>query len=205
MMRKLMILLLMMAALSAACTPTETVVESDNDGGDSPALEPVTGESATAYPAPATESAAYPVEPAEPVLPTGYPEMTVVAPSGEVDLGSLTPVTPDLTPQVMPSPGRPDATVSPELTPLLEAVARDLNAQTDAPIDEIRLISTEPMVWPNGGLGCPAEGMAYAEVPVEGFLLTLEAAGQTYTYHTAGAREFVLCQNGTPVSSGSVS
>jgi hypothetical protein len=183
-MRKMMTLLLIMAALLAACTPTETVVENDNDGGDSPALESVTGESATAYPAPATESA-YPVEPVTPVLPTGYPEMTVVAPSGEVDLGSLTPV-------------------APEMTSLLEAVARDLNAQTDVPIDEIRLISVESVVWPNGGLGCPAEGMAYAEVQVEGSLLTLEAAGQTYTYHTAGAQEFVLCQNGIPVSSGTV-
>lgn len=202
-MRKIMTLLLMMVALLAACAPTETVVESESDGDDSPALESVTSESATAYPAPATESA-YPVEPDTPVPPTGYPEMTVVAPSGEVDLGSLTPVAPDLTPQVLPSPGRPDATAPPELTPLLEAVARDLNAQTDVPIDEIRLISAESVVWPNGGLGCPAEGMAYTDIQVEGSLVTLEAAGQTYTYHTAGARDFVLCQNGIPVSSGSV-
>jgi hypothetical protein len=46
--------------------------------------------------------------------------------------------------------------------------------------------------------------MNYTQALVEGYLLTLEAAGQTYTYHTAGAHSFVLCQNGAPVSSGSV-
>jgi hypothetical protein len=71
-------------------------------------------------------------------------------------------------------------------------------------IDQIRLVSTEPMVWPDGGLGCPAEGMSYIQVQVEGMLITLEAEGQTYTYHTDGTSNFVLCEDGVPVSGGTI-
>ena len=62
----------------------------------------------------------------------------------------------------------------------------------------------EPVTWPNGGLGCPQEGMAYAEVLVGGSRVTLEADGQSYTYHTAGTTEYVLCVDGVPVANGTV-
>jgi hypothetical protein len=196
-------IILTMTALLAACTPGGSDAEQNIADDETPAPGAATGESPTGYPAPQSESG-YPAPPAELIMPTGYPDVTVVAPSGEVDLGSLTPVTPELTPQVMPSPGRPDLTPIPEIAPLVEATARDLNAQTDVPTDEIHLLSAEPTTWPDGGLGCPAEGVSYTQALVEGYLLVLEAAGQTYAYHTDGAQNFVLCQDGKPVSSGSV-
>jgi hypothetical protein len=198
-MPKLIMISLMLASLMAACAPIGETGEPSNESG----VTPVTDQALDSYPPPADQSA-YPAAPVQPSMPTGYPDVTVVAPSGEVDLANLTPVAPNLTPQIMPSPGRPDMTASPELTMLLEAVARDLNALTDAPVDEIRLVSAEPVVWPDGGLGCPAEGMNYAQVLVEGMLLTLEAAGETYTYHTSGMGIFVHCKDGQPISSGTV-
>jgi hypothetical protein len=121
-----------------------------------------------------------------------------------VDLANLTPVPPNLTPQVMPYPGSPDDSAAILGTPLWEAVAADLSAQLDVPAEEIQLVSAVAMTWPNGGLGCPAEGMAYTDMVVEGYLLTLQAAGNQYTYHTSGLTTFVHCQDGAPVSSGSV-
>lgn len=214
-MRKLIlwVTLVCLSAL-AACAPAggnaEPATENDSPGEKTvtPALTPSDRETVEGYPpslgpTQAGESG-YPSAPQLAAQPTGYPELTIVIPSGEVDLADLTPVTPETTnPQVMPSPGRPGAP-SPQLGVMLEAIARNLSAQTDIPADEITFISAEPMTWPNAGLGCPAEGTAYIEVQIEGMRITLQAGSQTYTYHTDGGRTFALCVDGERVSSGVV-
>jgi len=213
-MRKLIAMIgLLVAALLAACAPavsSEPTVESDpqatpTSGG--PALNPAPGAEAdeTGYPA-ADDGVegSYPAPDEASLLPSeGYPANMLVTPV-EVDLSQLTPVAGDPTPRVMPSPGRPggDPPIAQGL--LLEAVTANLSQQFDIPADSITVVSVEPVTWPNGGLGCPQEGMAYAEVMVEGSRVTLEAGGQTYTYHTAGTSEFVLCVDGRPAASGSV-
>jgi hypothetical protein len=209
---------LLLVAMLAACAPAvtgEPTVESEPDetptrGGS--ALNPVPGDDSDmesgdtgGYPA-ASDSAAsgYPAAGEASLLPgEAYPGSTLVAPV-EVDLSQLTPVAGDPTPQVMPAPGRPggDPPISQGL--LLEAVTTNLSQQFNLPADSITVVSVEPVTWPNGGLGCPQEGMAYAEVMVEGSRVTLEAGGQTYTYHTAGTTEFVLCVDGVPAGSGTV-
>lgn len=207
-MRKIiMLIILALAALPAACTAGGTAGEPTlgSDGGleDSPALNPVIEEPVAGDEYPAPDS--YPGPAAESELPVGYPESGVVSPSGEVDLGSLTPdVNENSTPQVAPAPGRPGLTGSPQLGILIEAVRLNLSTEIDVPLGEITIVSTAPMTWPNAALGCPQEGMAYAEVLVEGALITLEAAGQQYTYHTSGTDSFVLCQDGEPVATGAV-
>lgn len=198
-MRKMILALLALAALLAACTAgaTEPTLQDENgntnDTGDTPALNPV-----------APEAESYPAAPVESGLPTGYPDLTIVAPSGSVDLGQLTPVAGDPTPRVAPSPGRPNQPGGVQAGVLLEATISDLSALTEAYPSAIEVISVEPIVWPDGGLGCPAEGMAYAQVQVEGSIITLRVSNDTYTYHTAGSGEYVLCQNGTRMSEGVV-
>jgi len=205
-MRKMiMLIMLALAALLAACAAGgaqgEPTLESDGSAEDSPALNPVGEEPSRDEEYPAPDS--YPEPAAESELPTGYPESGVVSPSGEVDLGRLTPdVNENGTPQVAPAPGRPGLTGSPQLGVLMEAVRLNLSTEIDVPLGEITIVSAEPMTWPNAALGCPQEGMAYAEVLVEGALITLEAAGQQYTYHTGGTGNFVLCQDGEPVATG---
>ena len=130
------------------------------------------------------------------------PLSTLVSPV-EVDLGEVTPVAGDPTPRVMPSPGRPGGPTE-NMGGLMEAVVLNLTRHLDTQADAVSVVSTESVTWPNGGLGCPEEGMAYAEVMVEGSRITLEADGQTYTYHTSSGGEFVLCVDGQPVSRGVV-
>ncbi len=210
-MRKMILALLALTALLAACTAgaTEPTLQDENgntnDTGDTPALNPVAPD-AESYPAAATPvpDDAYPAAPVESGLPTGYPDLTIVAPSGSVDLGQLTPVAGDPTPRVAPSPGRPNQPGGVQAGVLLEATISDLSALTEAYPSAIEVISVEPIVWPDGGLGCPAEGMAYAQVQVEGSIITLRVSNDTYTYHTAGSGEYVLCQNGTRMSEGVV-
>lgn len=218
-MRKLLAMIgLLLAAVLAACAPAvtgEPTVENESEetpGSGGSALNPAPGVdsddalgSEGSYPA-ASDSAVggYPGLDEASLLPEeAYPGGTLVAPV-EVDLSQLTPVAGDATPQVMPSPGRPGGSPPIGQGLLLEAVMLNLSRQFDIPADAITVVSVEPVTWPNGGLGCPQEGMAYAEVLVEGSRITLAADGQSYTYHTAGTTEFVLCVDGVPASSGRV-
>ncbi len=207
-MHKLMMLAALLIAFLAACTTggqTEPDVDSAGETNDNggPTLELVTPVGGDEYPA-ADSDDAYPPAPDLANMPTGYPELTVVAPSGEVDLAELTPAPPALgTPQVMPAPGRP-GDVPPQLAVMIEAIRLHLSGQSDHAVDEINFVSAEAVTWPNGALGCPAEGLSYIEVLVEGSRITLEAGGETYTYHTDGGRNFVLCRDGRPVSTGGV-
>ena len=213
-MRKLIAVIgLLLAAVLAACAPAmtgEPTVESEPDASPTrggAALNPVPG-AGDDYPAPSDSAGSagsgYPAPDEASLLPEeAYPGGMLVSPV-EVDLSQLTPVAGNTTPQVMPAPGRPggDPPVAQGL--MLEAVTANLSQQFDLPAESITVVSVEPVTWPNGGLGCPQEGMAYAEVMVEGSRITLAADGQTYTYHTAGTTEFLLCVDGVPAASGSV-
>ena len=202
MIRKIMVVWLVGLLLLAGCNTLEpAMTEPTAEESDVTAITLITPQSGAAYPEAGSQNP-YPVSPVEALLPTGYPELTVVAPSGEVDPDKLTPVPSDGTLQVMPSPGRPIPTPFPVPKAIMTALMRHLTIQADVPSDEIQIIDAEPMVWPNGGLGCPAEGVAYAEVQVEGMLITLEAEGKTFTYHTDGGRNFALCRDGERVSEG---
>ena len=213
-MRKLIALMgLLLAAVLAACAPAmtgEPTVESEPDASPTrggAALNPAPG-AGDDYPAPSESAGSagsgYPAPDEASLLPEeAYPGGMLVSPV-EVDLSQLTPVAGNTTPQVMPAPGRPggDPPVAQGL--MLEAVTANLSQQFDLPAESITVVSVEPVTWPNGGLGCPQEGMAYAEVMVEGSRITPAADGQTYTYHTAGTTEFLLCVDGVPAASGSV-
>lgn len=210
-MRQLMAMIgLLVAALLAACAPAgsaEPTVNSEPaaptaDSG--PALNPAPGSGAS-YPSAGEATDGYPAAGPESALPDGYPDGasgTLVAPV-EVDLSQLTPVAGDTTPREAPAPGRPDTpAISQGL--LLEAVTMSLSEQFGVPAESVTVVSVEPVTWPDAGLGCPQEGLAYAQVMVEGSRITLEAGGETYTYHTAGTSEFVLCIDGAPAAVGTV-
>jgi hypothetical protein len=137
-------------------------------------------------------------------MPTGYPEILVTIPAGDLDEENMTatPNSPEARPRltsrsILP----PRRHIYPDM---ITTIARDLSAQTDVPLDEITFVSAEPMTWPNGGLGCPDPAMAYAEVMVEGLLVTMAAGNREFQYHTGGLDRFVLCRDGLPVSSGNV-
>lgn len=220
-MRKMLISLLALVVLLAGCTagggPEATMTDDPTRIDSAPALHPVTPDSEEtadtpesystpgAYPEPeALANDAYPAAPAGADLPAGYPDLIVVPPSDPVDLGQLTPVPGDPTPQIAPAPGRPGQPADPQISRLLEGVVSNLSGYADVGTDEVEVISVEPVTWPNPALGCPVEGLNYAEVQVEGSLVTLRSGDEVYTYHTAGSGEFVLCRDGERLSEGVV-
>ncbi len=184
-------LVVMLAATLAACSSgggreaeiaTSTAPPLPTDG---PALEQVAPATAASAPSEATDEAYPPPPPPAPTAVEGeYPPPPATLPP----------------PWAYPDPVEPSA----QQNRLIEAAARDLNVQTDVPVDEIELVSAEAIVWPNGGLGCPEAGMNYVEVQVEGMVITLRAGGNEFTYHTDGSSQYVLCRDGVRISSGNV-
>lgn len=133
-----------------------------------------------APPAPALTPTAMPSEIIEPVspivpaspLPTPMPEGETAMPAAENS-------------QPRPLPGSDEA---------LAAAMADLAEQTGLPIEQIKLVSVEAIEWRDTSLGCPQEGYMYAQVITPGYLIMLQADGQTWEYHTDQKTNVVLCQ-----------
>ncbi len=76
----------------------------------------------------------------------------------------------------------------------LEQARADLAERLGVPVDEITLVSSEEVTWPDSSLGCPQPGMMYAQVLTSGSRITLSAGGRTYEYHSGGQRAPFLCE-----------
>ncbi len=70
-----------------------------------------------------------------------------------------------------------------DLPPVRAAIA-DLAQRLAVPADQIRLISTEAVTWPDSSLGNPEPGMVYLQVLTDGYRVILQHATTRYEYHT---------------------
>lgn len=64
--------------------------------------------------------------------------------------------------------------------------------------DEIEVRAFEALTWPDSSLGCPKEGMMYAQVLTEGSRIKLAVGERLYAYHAAEGREPFLCDTDRP-------
>ncbi len=163
--------------ITVACAPV-------NAPEDIPPLTPVEAQSVPEGGEP---------EPAATGLPTeiSVPETSPIAtplPSEIVE--PVSPVPKGVEPAVAPADMQP---IPGSETALAAAIA-DLSQQTGVSADQITLVSMEAQEWSDASLGCPQEGMMYAQVITPGYLIILAAQGQQYEYHTDQAANVVLCQ-----------
>jgi hypothetical protein len=91
--------------------------------------------------------------------------------------------------QVPPTQGvpYPPPTASPtEATPTAAQAAaiQALSQKYNIPVDQIKVVSTEAVTWPNGCLGVVLPGVMCTDVVTDGFRIMLEANGQQYEFHT---------------------
>ena len=80
----------------------------------------------------------------------------------------------------------------------IETAARQLLAD-ELEVDEgdFRLDSSEEKGWSDASLGCPQEGMAYAQVITPGYKLVFDLAGKSYAVHTnSDGSHMVICGDG---------
>ena len=82
----------------------------------------------------------------------------------------------------------------------LQRQARDvLAARLSVPAENLALVSDEAVQWADTSLGCPEDGMAYAQMITPGHRMTFSHNGATYEVHTAtvGSQlEPVSCEGG---------
>jgi len=95
-------------------------------------------------------------------------------------------VTPTAAPTSVPT-GAP--TVEPthipvDIPPVQRKAIDAAIAALGLPADQVKLVSIEPVDWPDGCLGVVHLGMMCIKGPVPGFRIVLEAAGKQYEFHT---------------------
>ena len=99
---------------------------------------------------------------------------------------SATPAATSPTP-TQSAPTQPAPAVTPirvDLTPAQRAAMQALVEAIHVPVDQVTLISTEAVQWPDGCLGIVHMGVMCLKGPVDGFRIILEANGQQYEFHT---------------------
>ena len=98
----------------------------------------------------------------------------------------------------------PDNVAPPASTPpadsaaIIDLASDDLAQTLSLAPNAIEVVSVEAIDWPDGSLGCPQPGMAYAQVITPGLRITFQAEGWTYTYHADLAGQVVLCSQAGP-------
>ena len=89
------------------------------------------------------------------------------------------------------------------LSNLIEKAKTDLANRLAVSTNEINLTEAMSVTWPDSSLGCPQEGMFYAQVLTAGYLILLEQGGTTYEYHASSGDTIVTCDNPSPPVPGS--
>lgn len=80
---------------------------------------------------------------------------------------------------------------------LINKAMTDLAQRLAISVDEIILLEAKSVVWPDGSLGCPEEGMQYAQVLTPGYLIRLQSGDQEYEYHASKGTTVIYCENPT--------
>lgn len=161
----------------AACAPI-------NAPEDIPPLTPIEAQSAPESGEPGPAATGLPTE-------ISVPETSPIAtpwPSEIVE--PVSPVPKGVEPAVVPADMQP----IPGGEAALAAAKADLSQLISVSADQITLVSMEAKQWSDTSLGCPQEGMMYAQVITPGYLIILAAQSQQYEYHTDQAANVVLCQ-----------
>ena len=90
-----------------------------------------------------------------------------------------------------------------DLSPAQRAALTALSEKLNLTADEITIVSTEAVTWPDGCLGVVRIGIMCTQAEVPGFKIILEAEGTTYEYHTNQDGSVVILADGAQAS-GSV-
>ncbi len=113
------------------------------------------------------------------------------------EAGPGTPAQPTPGESPLPEPGVSPLSPlpPPPADPVAAAAATYLAAELDIPLEEVTILSSEAVEWPDASLGCPQPGMMYAQIITPGYRLLLQAQGKEYHVHTdQTGQSMVICQ-----------
>jgi|GEM_PF-1354604 len=96
--------------------------------------------------------------------------------------------------QLARTPETPDMTSNPpSVDKFIQIAKQDLAGSLKIDANQISLIKTVEITWPNTALGCPSPGKVYASVRVPGYQVRLQANGMEYIYNMDMTGKFILC------------
>lgn len=81
----------------------------------------------------------------------------------------------------------------PDTTSVAEKAISELATRLRTSADEIEVVRSEEVQWPDASLGCPEDGRAYAQVVTPGFQVILQTDGRVYDYHAGSDGDVFLC------------
>ncbi len=111
-------------------------------------------------------------------IPTGAASTpTAPAASPTQDIPTAAPVSPS-------SPLHGSADVATAQTPAVQAAIASLAQTLGVAADQIKLVSSEAVTWPNGCLGVQKLGVMCTMNMVPGYRIVLESGGKQYELHT---------------------
>lgn len=122
------------------------------------------------------------------------------APSPSPTAGATNTPAAAASPTVAATETSPAPTVSPLATygpaaPAVEAAMQQASQATGASPESILVSQVQPMDWPDTSLGCPQPGNVYAQVITPGWLIVIDAGGQTLEFHAdQNGETVVLCE-----------
>ncbi len=90
-------------------------------------------------------------------------------------------------------PGGAPQPVAVGVAAVIEKALADAEQRTGLPRHQLKVESAESVTWPDGSLGCPEPGMAYAQALVPGFRVKIRAAGELLDYHAGRGGTPTLC------------
>lgn len=81
----------------------------------------------------------------------------------------------------------------PDTASVVESAISDLVRRLKVSAGQIEVVRSEEVEWPDASLGCPQEGMAYAQVVTPGFQVLLQVDGRVFDYHAGPDGDVFLC------------
>ncbi len=80
--------------------------------------------------------------------------------------------------------------------PLRKRIEDDLEKRNG---QNVELVSSEKVTWPNGAMGCPQPGVSYLQVQVSGYRVLYRGAGRIWDYRISDKGSLMLCERSTSV------
>lgn len=82
---------------------------------------------------------------------------------------------------------------------VVDPVVAEVASIAGVPVDQVTVLSAEPVTFPDGSLGCPVPGLAYTQIPVDGYRIVAEVGGKSFDYRGTGSM-FRRCLAGSAQS-----
>lgn len=93
----------------------------------------------------------------------------------------------------------PDTNALPLITgevpePLLEDVLADAAKRAGVNVDQLEVVRSQFVEWPDGSLGCPQPGELYIQMIVPGYWVEIDGPESRYDYRADDGGNFKLCK-----------